>query len=117
SVRLVCLSATVSNAEELADWISTVRGPTAAIIEEQRPVTLENLYLIGDRTSERLHLFPTLVDGRPNPEAARLDDEAVRDWRGGANRHRARRKLFTPRRVEVVERLEDERMLPAIYFI
>ena len=38
-VELVCLSATVSNAEELADWITTVRGPTAAIIEERRPVT------------------------------------------------------------------------------
>src|SRR5207249_9219838 len=32
-VKLVCLSATVSNAEEFADWISTVRGDTAAIIE------------------------------------------------------------------------------------
>jgi ATP-dependent RNA helicase HelY len=116
-VRLVCLSATVSNAEELADWISTVRGPTAAIIEERRPVTLVNLYMVGDRTAERLHLLPTLVDGRPNPEAARLDEEAVRGWRGGASRHRARRKLYTPRRVEVVERLEQEDMLPAIYFI
>ena len=36
-VRLVCLSATVSNAEELADWIATVRGPTEAVIEERRP--------------------------------------------------------------------------------
>ncbi len=115
-VRLVCLSATVSNAEELADWISTVRGPTAAVIEERRPVTLQNLYMIGDKTSDRLHLLPTLVDGRPNPEAHRLDDEAVRGWRGGG-RHRARRRLYTPRQVEVVERLDAEGMLPAIYFI
>ena len=69
AVRLVCLSATVSNAEELAAWMTTVRGPTAAVIEERRPVSLESLYLIGDRTAERLHLLPTLVDGRPNPEA------------------------------------------------
>ena len=34
-VRLVCLSATVSNADELADWMTTVRGPTAAIVEQQ----------------------------------------------------------------------------------
>jgi len=115
-VRLVCLSATVSNAEELAAWMTTVRGPTAAIIEERRPVRLENLYMVGDKTSERLHLLPTLVDGRPNAEAARLDGEAAHGWQGGA-RHRARRRLFTPRRVEVVERLEQERMLPAIYFI
>src|SRR5437016_8991744 len=72
-VKLVCLSATVSNAEEFADWISTVRGDTAAIIEERRPVALNQLYLVGDRRSERLHLLPTFVDGRPNPEAAALE--------------------------------------------
>ena len=38
--RLVCLSATVSNAEEVAEWIETVRGATAAVIEERRPVEL-----------------------------------------------------------------------------
>jgi ATP-dependent RNA helicase HelY len=32
-VQLVCLSATVSNARELAEWIETVRGPTAAVVE------------------------------------------------------------------------------------
>src|SRR5437588_6161266 len=78
AVRLVCLSATVSNAEELADWISTVRGPTAAVIEDKRPVDLVNLYCVGDRSSPELHLLPTLVDGRPNPEASRLDAESLR---------------------------------------
>ena len=116
AVRLVCLSATVSNAEELADWISTVRGPTAAVIEERRPVELQQLYLVGDRGSDRLHLLPTLVDGRPNPEASRLDDDSlqVRHVKG---RMRVRRRLYTPRRVEVVELLDDLGMLPAIYFI
>ncbi len=115
SARLVCLSATVSNAEELSDWMSTVRGTTATIIEERRPVELQNLYLIGDRTSDRLHLLPTLVDGRPNPEASRLDAEAARS--GWPGRGRSRRRLYTPRRIEVVELLEDQGMLPAIYFI
>src|SRR5581483_2881185 len=39
-VDLVCLSATVSNAEEVAAWLETVRGATTAVIEERRPVTL-----------------------------------------------------------------------------
>ena len=117
SVRLVCLSATVSNAEELADWISTVRGPTEAIIEEKRPVELRNLYMAGDRGSERLHLLPTLVDGQPNPEASRLDAQAVRGPRTKQRGQSGGKRLYTPRRVEVVERLEDERMLPAICFI
>src|SRR5688572_15078961 len=43
-IDLVCLSATVSNAEEVADWIGTVRGDTETIIEERRPVELHHLY-------------------------------------------------------------------------
>ncbi|MGE3834034.1 MAG: DEAD/DEAH box helicase, partial [Acidimicrobiia bacterium] len=116
-VRLVCLSATVSNAEELADWISTVRGPTEAVIEERRPVTLEHLYLAGDRGSERLHLLPTLVDGRANPEATRLDASGQRGPRRRHTRDAGGRRLYTPRRIEVVDRLQEESMLPAIYFI
>jgi ATP-dependent RNA helicase HelY len=49
SVRFVCLSATVSNAEELAQWITSVRGPTSVVIETERPVELENHYLVLDR--------------------------------------------------------------------
>jgi ATP-dependent RNA helicase HelY len=113
-VDLVCLSATVSNAEEFAEWIQTVRGATEAIIEERRPVELTNLYLVGDKGSDRLLLMPTFVDGRPNPEAAALDarQEARDRYRG-----RTRSRLYTPRRPEVAELLSDEDMLPAIYFI
>ncbi len=118
-VRLVCLSATVSNATELADWITTVRGHTRPILEDQRPVRLDNLYLIGDMTHERLHLLPTLVNGRYNHDAARLDEEAARGTRGPKNRNsrQGRRRLFTPSRLETVEVLERNGMLPAIYFI
>ncbi|MDQ1431516.1 MAG: ATP-dependent helicase HelY, partial [Actinomycetota bacterium] len=119
-VLLVCLSATVSNAEEVAAWIETVRGSTAAIIEETRPVSLENRYLVGERGSDLLHLLPTFVetgDGhelRPNPDAARLDARNARDpgWRG-----RPRTRLRTPSRVETAELLAAESMLPAISFI
>ena len=48
------------------------------MIEEKRPVELVNLYLVGDKGSPDLHLLPTLVDGRPNPEANRLDAESLR---------------------------------------
>jgi ATP-dependent RNA helicase HelY len=119
-VRLVCLSATVSNAAELAEWISTVRGPTTAIVEDRRPVKLDNLYLIGDKTHQRMHLLPTLVNGRMNSDAARLDEEAARNAKGSRPRRgaaQARRRLFTPSRLEVVDLLEHHRMLPAIHFI
>ena len=112
-VQLVCLSATVSNVHELAEWIGTVRGPTQAVVEHRRPVQLDNLYLVGDRTHDRIHLLPTFVDGRPNPDASRLDASAVRIVRGrgpqrSGPRGSGRRKLYTPGRVETV-RLLDER--------
>ena len=116
AVQLVCLSATVSNASELASWISTVRGPTDAVVEDRRPVRLEQLYLVGDRTAERPHLFPTIIDGRPNPAASRLEaaPERTRDKAVGPRR---RRPLYTPSRLDVIELLGRADMLPAIFFI
>ena len=120
-VRLVCLSATVSNADELAEWIETVRGATGVVLEERRPVQLDNFYYVGDITNDRLRLLPTIVDGRPNPDALRLDASAVRFRRGRrddrAPRGSGQRKLTTPGRVETVEELAERGLLPAIYFI
>ena len=120
-VRLVCLSATVSNAAELAEWIETVRGPTSAVVEQRRPVELENFYFVSDRTNDRLRMLPTLVDGRPNPDALRLDASAVRLRRG--RRHErglhgsGTRRLATPTRLDTVDTLYERELLPAIYFI
>jgi len=117
-VELVCLSATVSNAEEVAAWIETVRGATTPVIEERRPVELHHRYLVGERGNDRLHLLPTFVgagdDLRPNPEAERLDRRTGRGPRGAP---RGARRLRTPTRTEVVELLADEELLPAIVFV
>ncbi len=120
-VALVCLSATVSNAEELAGWIGRVRGATGTVIEERRPIELTHLYVVAERRSEELLLLPTFVDGRPNPEAVALDEQSRRDLVRGAarGRHRAHAggRLRRPRRTEVVERLAEGSLLPAIYFV
>ncbi len=114
AVDLVCLSATVSNADELSEWIRAVRGATTTIVEDRRPVDLHDLYLVGDRSSDRLVLLPTLIDGRPNPEALALDAKSIR--RPGA-RGRSSGRLYTPRRPGIVEHLDGSGMLPAIFFI
>src|SRR6185312_12383086 len=49
SVRLVALSATVSNAEEFADWLVTVRGHTRVVVSEVRPVPLWQHMLVSGR--------------------------------------------------------------------
>jgi ATP-dependent RNA helicase HelY len=118
-VRLVCLSATVSNSAELSDWISTVRGPTTAVVEQRRPVHLEHLYLVGDRTNDKTHLMPVFVDGRASEQVRRLDASGARS--SGGPRRETRRadrlRLFTPGRVEAVRLLHKRDLLPVIYFI
>lgn len=122
-VRLVCLSATVSNADEVADWISTVRDPipTIPVIETRRPVALDPTFLVEDRATDQLQHLPLLIDGGANPAGVRLDalgSREVRSPRSGRNqRTRGRRRLATPSRVDVVDHLDACGLLPAIYFI
>ena len=111
-VDLVCLSATVSNAEELADWVGTVRGSTRAVIEERRPVPLHNLFMVGDRRRGDILVMPTLVEGRPNPQGIAVTARVDNGWRAQRGA-----RLFVPRRAEAVEVLDERGLLPAIYFI
>jgi ATP-dependent RNA helicase HelY len=120
-VRVVALSATVSNAEEFGDWLDQVRGGTTVIVDEHRPVPLWQHMLAGGRLYD---LFTgSGRDGRPqlNPQLLRLargDDLAPRKGSGPA-RHGGRRPtgFRIPRRPEVIERLDRAGLLPAITFI
>src|SRR5947208_11521304 len=49
AVRLISLSATVSNAEEFGEWLVTVRGETKVIVHQQRPVPPWQHVLVGTR--------------------------------------------------------------------
>lgn len=66
-VQLIGLSATVSNAEELASWISRVHRPVALVVHEQRAVPLEHYYfldghlhLVQDADGKRVARFPNI---------------------------------------------------------
>jgi ATP-dependent RNA helicase HelY len=114
-VALVCLSATVSNSDEVGGWLESVRGPTGIVVETTRPVELTNLYAVGDRRGDRLHLLPTLVDGRPNPEGTRFDPDLRRGR--GDRRKKKRPPWRTPSRLELLDALEDDDLLPVIWFV
>ena len=117
SVAVVCLSATISNAEEFGEWIATLRGDTDVVIEEQRPVPLEHHYLVGDR----LHPMHVESTGHwcrtptSSPSTARRSGTDPRAAATGVGARAGR--AFVPRREDVVEVLEDAGMLPAIYFV
>ena len=117
SVRFVCLSATVSNADELAGWIAAARGPTETVVEHERPVDLVNHFLVYDKGSGDLVQVETLVDGRPNPEGSRFDAPAPDGPKHERFRARGRHRWGMPRRVEVVEHLSGSGLLPAIFFV
>lgn len=114
-VRVLCLSATVSNVAELAGWVRSVRGRTAEVVSAVRPVALENLHVFGDRDADRAITVPTLIKGRPNPAVAG-GRKGIAGRQGGSGRADPRR-FYTPGRSEVLKALRDAERLPAIYFV
>jgi len=116
-VALVCLSATVSNSDEVSGWLTSVRGPTEVISETARPVELTNLYAVGDRRGDRLHVIPTLVDGKPNPEGDRFDPDLRRGRRNDSQGKKKRPPWRTPNRLELLDDLEKKDLLPVIWFV
>jgi ATP-dependent RNA helicase HelY len=121
AVSLVSLSATVSNAEELGEWLGTVRGPTDVVVEERRPVPLWQHVMVGPRLHD---LFVDDGQRRVNPELERTARDEQRQVRGGDRRpprggHRPRRRAgtYTPGRTEVLQRLAAADLLPCITFV
>ena len=122
TVQLVCLSATVSNATELCDWLTTVRGPTTPIVETKRPIELINHYLVGDKASNSLRTFDVLIDGRANPEVTRFEQAkshapARHGGRNNSRKFGAPQRLFAPQRSDIIKELSAADLLPAIFFI
>jgi ATP-dependent RNA helicase HelY len=118
SVTVVALSATVSNAEEFGAWLATVRGETAIVVEEHRPVPLWQHVMAGSR------MYDLFIDDDQrvvNPELVRLakeDDRRERPGRRGRTfSDRSRRGPRTPWRSDVADRLDRDGLLPAIYFL
>jgi len=123
SVNLVSLSATVSNYEEFADWLVTVRGETEVVVSEHRPVPLWQHMLVGRRMFDLFHDADAARKHDVHPELLRYTREMQRrleltDWAGsGGYRGGRGRRWQPPPRPEVVDRLERAGLLPAIMFI
>ena len=103
SVALTALSATVSNAEEFGDWITSVRGDTAVIVEEHRPVPLWQHMLVGGR------LYDLFAPGGAG--SSRVNPDLI-----GAMPP-AKARFARPRRADVITMLDRAGLLPAITFI
>jgi ATP-dependent RNA helicase HelY len=117
SVNLVSLSATVSNAEEFADWLVTVRGHTDVIVDEHRPVPLWQHMLVGRRMFDLFHDPEAAEKHEVHPELLRYTREMTRRMGWDTRGPRRGRRWQPPARFEVVDRLDRDGLLPAIVFI
>ncbi|GAA4928295.1 DEAD/DEAH box helicase [Streptomonospora halophila] len=164
SVRVVALSATVSNAEEFGEWMQQVRGETTVIVDEKRPVPLWQHVMAGKRIHDlfvpvdeaadgqggedgqgpgrggkRTRKRDRKADSRPaeimvngermavNPRLIRLAQEDDRITQlAHRRRHpqarartsaRPRAKYAPPSRVQIIDELDREGLLPAIVFV
>ncbi len=110
-IKMICLSATVANADEFTRWIRTRRGPTELVVETERPVRLERWWAVWDRFERETHLLPLYVD---TPQGMRANRTIPRLLNRGGGR---RRRFASPRQTSVVEHLAFLDLLPAIYFV
>ncbi|GAA1659971.1 DEAD/DEAH box helicase [Saccharothrix algeriensis] len=120
SVTLVSLSATVSNAEEFADWLVTVRGRTEVVVSEHRPVPLWQHMLVGKRMFDLFHDSEAARAHEVHPELLRYTRELGRRLElGEIRRGRGPRNRRGPavNRPDIVDRLDGEGLLPAIMFV
>ncbi len=119
-VQLVSLSATVSNAEEFGEWLVTVRGDTSVVVSDYRPVPLWQHMMVGNKIYD---LLDTEAEHRPGAAQKKsgANRALVRVAREQAMRVERRRHTSQqwrpPRRSDIVDRLDRNALLPAIYFI
>lgn len=128
AVRMVSLSATVSNAEEFGDWLQAVRGDTDVIVSEERPVPLDQHVLVRGKLLDLFDSSGQAATNRVNPELARLAAAGGRPitGRAGGDLRRIHHKDIGRRdfrnadrmdRPDVVKLLDDKNLLPAIFFV
>jgi superfamily II RNA helicase len=133
-VPLVCLSATVPNASEIAEWIRDAHGELSCVFHDQRAVPLEHRYWLPSADSDKHTFRVSMVldpEGQVTPEARKLrsvgGELAGRVRWGGVTSQGMRgedrvpgadkdpREMTAPWRV--LRYLEGEQLTPAIYFL
>lgn len=143
-VQVTSLSATVSNAEEFGAWLETVRGDTAVVVSEHRPVPLWQHVMVNrqifdlyratgssEQGTQKLKINPELLSvvrsipemrderyggggGRGRNRNSRGRNDRRRNGRGG---FRGGPRPGVPSRAGMLTRLDAEGLLPAIVFV
>lgn len=103
NVQIIALSATVANADELTDWINTVHSKTELVDTDFRPVPLRFFYF---DSSQPAKLLPLLTpSGQLNKK--------IRPEKRVFGKKFQNKKSYVK---DIIRNLEQNDMLPAIYF-
>ena len=103
NVQIIALSATVANADELTDWINTVHSKTELVDTDFRPVPLRFFYF---DSSQPTKLLPLLTpSGQLNKK--------IKPEKRVFGKKLQNKKSYVK---EIIRNLEQNDMLPAIYF-
>ncbi|HUG13789.1 MAG TPA: DEAD/DEAH box helicase [Thermomicrobiales bacterium] len=113
-IQLICLSATVSNAEEIAAWIARTHRPIRLITHYERAIPLalyyyfnKKLRLVIDHNGDQIASFPDAGG-----------EIRKRMSRGGLTADMRRQaELDEPQPWEILLAMAAQEMLPAIYFL
>ena len=115
SVSLISLSATVSNAEEFADWLVSLRGHTEVVVSEHRPVPLMQHMLVGRRMFDLFADSDAAADHEAHPQL--LNYIRQQERRLGYDKRGRPRRARLPYRSDVLTKLDSQGLLPGIVFI
>jgi ATP-dependent RNA helicase HelY len=142
TVQLVGLSATASNAKDLADWISRVHRPISLVVHTERAVPLEHYYfldqtlhLVMDARAQRVEHFPAIGGearqamaqghGRrysfgEETEQAQQSDPTVTGNATEEEEEKKRKRSrphLTAEPGEILTALRQANLLPTLYFL
>ncbi|MEO0539316.1 MAG: DEAD/DEAH box helicase [Cyanobacteria bacterium P01_A01_bin.105] len=105
-IQLVGLSATVANGDQLTDWIDQIHNRAELVYSDYRPVPL-NFHFCTSKG-----IFPLLNDNK-----AGMHPRLKRQRKPPRQQRGQKKKSQVASISTVVSRLQQEDMLPAIYFI
>jgi len=115
-VQLICLSATVSNADEIAAWISRTHRPIRLITHTERAVPLSLYYFYENELHRSVDHKGVLIRDFPHT-GGELRKQARRGGQSRRLNEGAGAEMDEPQPREIIDALAARDMLPVIYFL
>lgn len=112
TVQMIALSATISNPQELVDWIKKIHSDCALVETFERPVPLSHYYFKDEQLSPLL-----TTNNKLNPQLKERNDNRFGGKKGKFGNRFGGGPASQSSIAKVVDELSKKAMLPAIYFV